>query len=125
MGCFYTGFDWRNRKNGLFKIGETCQKTPAQRLASLRQKDAFQCLGYLVLEGETHAQRLFIESYVRMHLTKEEELTPTKTDYFTYAIKGDKYRQAQSFADTALYYAKEACQMENITYTRGTKNYCR
>ena len=39
MGCFYTGFDWRNRKNGYFKIGETSGKTPAARLAQIRREE--------------------------------------------------------------------------------------
>ena len=76
MGCFYTGFDYKNRVNGYFKIGESGKKTPAARLAQIRQTDCFQCLGYILLENDTKPQRLFVESYARMMVEKEiPELT--------------------------------------------------
>ena len=68
MGCFYVGFDYKNRVNGYLKIGESGKKTPAQRLFTIRQTDSFECLGYLLLENDTKPERLFIESYVRMKL---------------------------------------------------------
>ena len=37
MGCFYVGFDYKNRVNGYLKIGESGKKTPAQRLFTIRQ----------------------------------------------------------------------------------------
>ena len=48
MGCFYVGFDYKNRVNGYLKIGESGKKTPAQRLFTIRQTDSFECLGYLL-----------------------------------------------------------------------------
>ena len=128
MGCFYTGFDWRNRKNGYFKIGETSGKTPAQRLCEIRKTDAFQCLGYLLLDGETKAQRLFIESYVRMMMEKNPALTHTQNDHYLYVIdcdKVEKYVQAQAFADEALAHAIKACEIAGISYEVGTKTYKR
>lgn len=128
MGCFYTGFDYKNRKNGYFKIGESGQKTPAKRLAAIRQTDAFQCLGYLLFENDSKSERLFIESYVRMMLPKRcPNLTHTQNDHYTYSIesKDRKYSQAQEFADMALALAKEACEQIGLTYKIGTKSYKR
>lgn len=128
MGCFYTGFDYKNRVNGYFKIGESSKKTPAARLATVRQYDSFQCLGYLLFSGETKSERLFIESYVRMKLDQEcKELSHTQNDHFTYTIesKARKYAQAQEFADLALKYAQEACALANVKFEIGKKVYKR
>lgn len=128
MGAFYTGFDYKNRVNGYFKIGETSGKTPAARLAVIRQSDCFQCLGYLLLKEETKAERLFVESYVRMMMERKvPQLQHTQNDHYTYRIesKERKYEQAQEFADIALDLAKEACRMAGISYQVGTKVYKR
>lgn len=128
MGCFYAGFDYKNRKNGYFKIGETGGKTPAARLAQIRQTDCFQCLGYLILKGETRSERLFVESYVRMKMERHfSELEQVQNDHYTYTIesKERKYAQAQEFADMALAYAITACELEGIQYEIGTKVYKR
>lgn len=127
MGCFYTGFDWRNRKNGYFKIGETSKPTPAARLASIRKDDAFQCLGYLILKGETKAERLYVESYTRLKMEQVAGLTHTQNDHYLYKIesKERKYAQAQEFANTALNYAMDACRMINVSFELGTKIYKR
>ncbi len=128
MGCFYTGFDYKNRVNGYFKIGESSKKTPSQRLSAIRQKDSFECLGYLLLDGDTKPERLFIESYVRMKLDQTfAELTHTQNDHYTYAIesKERKYTQAQEFADAAIKFAIEACEIANVKYKVGTRKYKR
>lgn len=129
MGSFYTGFDYKNRVNGYFKIGETSGKTPAKRLASIRKDDCFQCLGYILLKNETKAQRLFVESYVRMMMEKtfKGELEHTQNDHYLYKIisKEMKYIQAQRYADTALKFAMECCRLYGIEYTIGTKVYKR
>ena len=128
MGCFYTGFDYKNRVNGYFKIGESGKKTPAARLAQIRQTDCFQCLGYILLENDTKPQRLFVESYARMMVEKEiPELTHTQNDHYTYHIesKERKYEQAQEFADLALKFAIQACEIAGISYKVGTKVYKR
>ena len=85
MGCFYVGFDYKNRKNGYMKIGETSHNTPAARLANIRQYDSFQLLGYIVMEAETKPQRLFVESYVRMKMAEHYE--HTQNDHFLYSIQ--------------------------------------
>lgn len=124
MGCFYTGFDWRNRKNGYFKIGESGKKTPAMRLAAIRQTDAFQCLGYLLFINDTKPQRLFVESYVRMKMAEQYE--HTQTDHFLYTIEqGNKYGQATEMTKQALTYAEEACKIAKVQYKYGTRTYTR
>lgn len=128
MGCFYAGFDYKNRINGYFKTGETGKPTPAARLAQIRQYDSFECLGYIIIKGETKSERLFIESYVRMKMERLPELTHTQNDHFLYQIesKERKYEQAQEFAEMALSFAVEACEMiDGITWERGTKKYKR
>lgn len=127
MGCFYCGFDWRNRKNGYFKIGETSYPTPAKRLSQIRSGDAFQCLGYIEMIDETKPQRLYVESYVRMKMAEYfNELTSIKNDHFTYQIiQGEKYPQAQKFADAAVNYAIDACNEQNILFKYGTKTFKR
>ena len=124
MGCFYVGFDYKNRKNGYLKIGETSGKTPAARLAVIRQYDCFQLLGYLILNNENTPQRLFIESYVRMKMAESYE--HTQNDHFLYSIEqGAKYEQAERIAAQALTYAEEACEMAHVSYKYGTKKYKR
>ena len=128
MGCFYVGFDYKNRVNGYLKIGETGKKTPASRLAQIRQKDSFQCLGYIELQNDSKVERLFVESYVRMKLSQSDiGLTHTQNDHFTYHIesKDNKYSQAQEFANLAIQLAIEACHIANISYVIGTKTYKR
>ena len=127
MGYFYTGFDYKNRKHGYFKIGETGQSNLGARLSSIRQTDSFQCLGYIKLNDETHAERLLVESYVRVMMERLPELTHIQNDHYLYEIdnKDTKYEQAQKFANEALYYAKHACQMFNIQWEEGTKTFKR
>jgi len=124
MGCFYVGFDYKNRKNGYLKIGETSAKSPAARLANIRHYDSFQLLGYIVMQGESKPQRLFVESYVRMKLAEHYE--HTQNDHFLYAIEqGAKYEQADRIAHEALQYAEEGCTIAKVQYAYGTKTYKR
>lgn len=127
MGCFYTGFDYKNRKNGYFKIGETGGKSPSVRLAAIRRTDCFQCLGYLILHDETKSERLYVESYTRMMMEKHPALTHTQNDHYLYTIESAerKYAQAQEFADLALQYAKEACKFAGIKCEVGKRTYKR
>ena len=128
MGCFYTGFDYKNRVNGYFKIGESGKKTPSQRLSQIRRTDSFECLGYLLFENDSKPERLFIESYVRMKMDQVfDELTHTQNDHYLYTIesKEEKYNQAQKFADAALDFAKEACEIAKVKYKVGTRKYKR
>lgn len=124
MGCFYTGFNYFNRKNGYFKIGESGKKSPGQRLATIRHNDHFQCLGYIQLIEDTKPQRLFVESYARMKMADNYE--HTQNDHFLYPIRqGEKYEQAQEMAEEALKYAEEACRIAGIKYKRGKRQFKR
>lgn len=127
MGCFYTGFDYKNRKNGYFKIGESDKPTPSSRISNIRATDSFQCLGWIHLIEETKAERLYVESYVRMMMEKHPDLTHTQNDHYLYQIKSkeEKYTQAQEYADLAIAYAINACNMAGIKWEIGTKTYKR
>lgn len=125
MGCFYTGFDYKNRKNGYWKIGETGGKTPARRLATIRQSDCFQCLGYLIFQNETTAERRLIESVVRVKMERAG-FKQVQNDHFEYEIEqGRKYEQATAIATQVLAWAIEACNTYGIKYEIGTKTYKR
>ena len=127
MGCIYAGFDYKNRVNGYFKIGETANKTPAQRLQTIRQNDCFQCLKWLQMFDDTRSERLFVESFVRMKMSRLEGLEHTQNDHFLYRIisKEEKYSQAQEFAEKAIEFAIQACEMAGIKYQIGKRVYKR
>jgi hypothetical protein len=128
MGYFYTGFDYKNRKNGYFKIGETGMKYLSARFAVIRQSDCFQCLGYLVLPNSTKAERRLIESTVRLQLERATQfgLTQIQNDHFSYSIRtNEKYEQAYEIAGFALDCAIKACEQWGIEYTIGTKEMTR
>jgi hypothetical protein len=124
MGCFYVGYDYTRRKNGVLKIGETKHDTPARRLQHIRKNEAFECLGYLVIKANK-IERLFIESYVRLMLAREnQELTHQGNDHFIYTIiKGFKKEQSTRYAENALMYAEQACRFIQIEYKREYKRY--
>ena len=127
MGCFYTGFDYKNRKNGYFKIGETSKTTPTQRIRQIQRTDCFQCLGYIQMIDETYAERLYVESTVRLYLSKMPGLTHIQNDHFIYRIisKEEKYSQAEAIAKLALNCAKNACKEKDIRFKDGTKKISR
>lgn len=123
MGYFYTGYNFQQKKYGKFKLGETGKARLNDRLSQIRLTETnFECLGYLILKNETRTQRLFIESYSRMMMEKEPELTHIQNDHFTYEIiKGHKTAQAQAIANKALSYAITACEMAEVEYEMGTQ----
>ena len=122
MGYFYTGFDYKNRKNGYFKIGETGLRYLYQRLNTIQYTDCFQCLGYLILKNETKAERMFIESYARLQVERQTILEHTQNDHYLYRIEqGKKYEQAQGYADLILQFAMDACNLIGVEYEIGTK----
>jgi len=125
MGCFYTGFDYKNRKNGYWKNGETGGKTPAQRLAVIRQSDCFQCLGYIIMHNETKSERLLVESMVRVKMERAG-FQQVQNDHFLYDIEqGRKYEQAAEIAEMIMQWATEACEYIGLDYEIGTKKYKR
>lgn len=126
MGCFYVGYDYKNRKNGYLKIGESGYASPAKRLSQIRESDAFECLGYIELFDESKAERLLIEAYVRVQLEKMPCLSHVQNDHFTYTIEqGRKHGQAMEFANLALSHAIQCCKAMGIKYQIGTKTFKR
>ena len=128
MGYFYTGFDYKNRKNGYFKIGETGLRYLSTRLANIRRSDSFQCLGYLILPKATKSERRLIESTVRLQLERATQfgLTQIQNDHFAYNIRAnEKYQQAHEIAGFALDCAIKVCEQWGIEYTIGTKEMTR
>lgn len=124
MACFYTGFNYFVRKNGIFKLGETGKDTPAQRLSTIRQKEHFQCLGYIVMPKATKSERLAVEAHARLKMSYLFE--QVKNDHFLYKVMPNhKYEQAREMAALALRYAIEACEMYNIPWSYGDKQYKR
>lgn len=125
MGFFYTGYNYQQKKYGKFKLGESGKTRLNDRLSQIRLAEGnFECLGYLILKDETRTQRLFVESYARMMMEKEPELTHIQNDHFTYEIsKGRKKEQAQTIANKALSYAITACEMANIEYEIGEQTF--
>ena len=124
MACFYTGFNYFRRLNGLFKLGESGKNTPAQRLSTIRQKEHFQCLGWITMPKATKSERLAVEAHARLKMSYLFE--QIQNDHFIYKITPNrKYEQAQEMANLAIRYAIEACEMYNIAYSIGNKEYKR
>lgn len=123
MGYFYTGYNYQQKKYGKFKLGETGKARLNDRLSCIRLTEGnFECLGYIILKDETRTQRLFVESYSRMMMEKEPNLTHVQNDHFVYDIKkGHKKAQAQTIANKALGYAIRACEMAGVEYEMGTQ----
>lgn len=123
IGYFYTGFNYLQKKFGRFKLGETGKARLNDRLSVIRNAEGgFQCLGYLVLKRATKAERLFIESYARMMMERNPQLTNVQNDHFIYDIaKGQKYEQAYDFAQEALSYAMKACEIASVEYEIGSR----
>ncbi len=122
----YAGFCWKKRVNGRFKIGMTEKDTPAQRFSQLRRKEHFEGLKYLTLLNTTHAEVLGVESHVRLMMSRVPGLEHIEDDHFEYTIiQNEKYKQAYTYADLAMTFAKQACQMYGIEYEEGKKKYKR
>ena len=70
-----------------------------------------------------------MESWVRMMMERAYAgvMEHTQNDHYLYRIesKERKYAQAQEFADAALSFAMQACEMVGIKYRVGTKAYKR
>ena len=125
MACFYVGFCYKQRKNGVLKIGQTSKNTPAARAANIRTKEHFQILGYLTIDADK-PNMLFVESFVRKELARKPDLEHFGNDHFAYRItEGMKYEQAESLAAEALGLAKMTCEAEGLPYSEGIKTYKR
>lgn len=119
MGYFYTAYcarndDWKDNAEMLFKIGETCQAIEKR----IGQIHAFG-LRCLKLNNDTKAQRLFIESYVRLKLS--EYYKNLGNDYFLYYsqnILNPEFRNSEAIeiSNKAIRFAEECCTMINLNY---------
>lgn len=116
-GFFYVGGKTANSVNGYAKIGETGMAL-SQRIAMIRYSEHnFMLLQYIALPNATKAERLMIESFVRLALERDE-YTHTQNDHFTMPItKNSKIDIYNAFADKAINYAIQACKMFNIEYS--------
>lgn len=113
----YAGFDYKNRKNGYFKIGQT--QHLKNRISNIQHYDSFQVLKYLEIDTNKSGAML-IESIVRFELNKN--LTHTQNDHFIYEINSDdKYGQAEMIASAAMDAAKRGCEIYGIKYHEGTE----
>lgn len=125
MGCVYCGFNYYNRKNGYFKIGQTSYDTPAARLANIKRKEHFQCLGYVTLPNATLAERLYVESAMRLYMERAG-FQNMGNDHFSYEIRqGCKYEQAHDMAAQVIKWVVKICDENQIQYKIGTKTYKR
>lgn len=124
MGCFYVGFNYFRRKNGIFKQGITRGKTPSARLSTIRQKEHFQCLAWISMPNATWAELLAVESEARLRMSYLYE--NIQNDHFLYdIIPNRKYEQAEEIANLAIRFASEYCELKHIPYVIGNKSYKR
>lgn len=122
MGCFYIMSAHDTDNTSLIKIGETKRLGYRTRLSQLNRdnKCHYDCLGYLLLKDETVAQRLFVESYVRLKLEQQATyLKHTKLDHFYF----NEAEPVESMLNEIFAYAQEACKMAQIKYKRGKLDY--
>ena len=120
MAVFYIGYNYKARKNGTLKIGESGQNTPSRRLISIRQSETFECMGAIKLIDGTKPTRLYVESHVRFMLERTyNELTSVGNDHFTYTInqgRGAKKKQIDEYVRFAMEEAVKLCEMYGIAY---------
>ena len=77
-----------------------------------------------VIKNISHAEVLYVESYVRLMMSKVPGMRNVKNDHFEYTIiKGEKYNQANTLADLAMCFAKKACQDIGVKYEEGKRKY--
>ena len=123
MGCFYVGYNNRALTKGSLKIGESNHQTPRKRISNIKSKESFEGIGFLVLINETKAERLFVESYVRMYLERVHDLIHKQNDHFNYEIGkrcsyAKNYKIAKEFSELALAYGEKACEVVGIQCIR-------
>ena len=100
----YFGWYSTQLKYGRCKIGETQQKYPCNRFAMIRKqnKKSFRELISITVKGMTKAEIYFIESYVRMYMSRVNglEYDEDSNDHFDYLIeKGNRKNQIIDFAN--------------------------
>lgn len=100
----YFGWYSTQLKYGRCKIGETQQKYPTNRFSMIRNqnKKSFRELVSITVKGMTKAEIYYIESYVRMYMSRVNglEYDEDSNDHFDYLIeKGNRKNQIINFAD--------------------------
>ena len=91
-------------KFGRCKIGETQQKYVTGRFSQIRKENkvSFRGLISVTVKGLTKAEIYYIESYVRLHMSRIEglEYDEDSNDHFDYLIeKSNRKNQIIRFAD--------------------------
>jgi hypothetical protein len=117
MGYFYIGYNFTSKNEGYCKIGETGRPNLFSRIKELEHIENFNLLGYIYLPNSTKAQRLFVESYVRMKIEQNDNIffQHCKLDHFYFTLNNGDMLTA--FKIKALAYALEACELAKINYT--------
>lgn len=100
----YFGWYCKQLKFGRCKIGETQQKYVTGRFSQIRKENkvSFRGLISVTVKGLTKAEIYYIESYVRLHMSRIEglEYDEDSNDHFDYLIeKGNRKAQIIKFAD--------------------------
>ena len=99
----YFGWYSTQLKYGRCKIGETQQKYPSQRFSAIRNKNkrSFRELVTVTTKEMTKAEIYYLESYVRLHMSRIKglEYDEDSNDHFDYLIeKGNRKNQIIDFA---------------------------
>lgn len=99
----YFGWYSTQLKYGRCKIGETQQKYPSQRFSMIRYKNkrSFRELVTVTTKEMTKAEIYYLESYVRLHMSRVKglEYDEDSNDHFDYLIeKGNRKNQIIDFA---------------------------
>ena len=113
-GFFYTGVKAPSRKYGRGKIGTTEKSRLNDRISGIKNKEKdFELCAFLRIENCTKAQLEYVESYVRMKL--ETIYQHVQNDHFEFEMTS-KAEGYNTFVNTALEYAIEACNLQSFQY---------
>lgn len=117
MGFFYVGGKTNQRVNGYGKIGETNLKYLSQRIGCIRQKEGnFFVFKYLELPNSTQAVTRSVEGHVRFMLERDGYKN-IQNDHFEWKTTSEqKMRDYTEFAEKAISYAEQYCNMVGIEY---------
>ena len=117
MGYFYVGGKTNQRTNAYVKIGETNQERLIRRIQNIRCKEGnFSLFKYLVFENSTKALTKAVEGHTRFMLEKIGYKN-IQNDHFEWrTTPAKKKKEYAIFADNAIKYAIEYCEMMGISY---------
>lgn len=117
MGYFYAGGKTNQRVNVYAKMGETNQKYLSSRIGKIRNEEkSFNVFKYLEIPNSTQAVTRAIEGHVRLMLEREGYKN-VKNDHFAWRTEiGQIKNEYQIFAEKAMFYAKQYCNLTGINY---------